>query len=67
MGRLITGGEGKKYLVEDHGESGVGSLGEDDDISRPGDKSDATEDRGVVSKSSYPSTPYHEYEDNPWA
>ena len=53
--------------MEDHGESGVGSLGEDDDISRPGDKSDATEDRGVVSKSGYPSTPYHEYEDNPWA
>ena len=44
------------------------TVGEDDDdISRPGDKSDATEDRGVVSKSAYPSTPYHEYEDSPWA
>ena len=60
--------------VEDHGESDVGEemddAKDDDDVSRPGDKSDATEDRGVVARAVTPPLHarfYHEDEDNPWA
>jgi len=72
--------------AEDHGESGLRGVGvgkeivpvrddsygkDDDDVSRGGDKSDATRDRGVIARAVTP--PLHarvqgyDDDDNPWA